>query len=209
VFGTDDRLCRFEQPAHSVVPYRGIGRKIIMKTETLTLVFAFALAFSGCSGGPASPTPPASTGPPSNTSPQSGVTDWSVTQRFGSLDGPDNCWVQAQRARWTPAVFPDLPMKVTRADGAIKVESGFFQVNYAGSFAGSDFSATGLIPLEGTGPISCPGGVVVQQLPGVSTLSGRFSADDRLLTATEMNTYPLASGGTVVYKWEWQASRRN
>ena len=101
----------------------------------------------------------------------------------------------------------DIPTKVTRADGSIKLNSGFFQVNYAGTFVGSDFSATGEIPLEGNAPVPCPGGTV-QQLPGVSSLSGRFSSDDRVLTATETNTYPLASGGTVVYKWEWQAARR-
>ena len=181
-----------------------------MKPETLTLVFAMALTAWGCSG--KSPTQPASTGSPSSSqsaSPaQPGVTDWSVTQRFGSVTGPENCWVQAQRARWSPAVFPDIPTKVTRADGSIKVTSGFFQVNYAGTFVGSDFSATGEIPLVGNAAVPCPG-ETVQQLPGVSTLSGRFSSDDRVFTATETNTYPLASGGTVVYKWEWQATRHN
>jgi hypothetical protein len=100
-------------------------------------------------------------------------------------------------------------MKVTRADGSIKLESSFFQVNYTGTFVGSEFSARGAIPLEGGGAHPCPDGTVVQQLPGVSTLSGNFSADDRLLTATEVNSYPLVSGETVTYKWEWQAARTN
>jgi hypothetical protein len=54
---------------------------------------------------------------------------------------------------------------------------------------------------------SCPDGTVVQQLPGASTLSGQFSADDRLLTAREVNSYRLVSGETVTYTWEWQATR--
>jgi len=181
-----------------------------MKAQTLTLTAALLL--SAC-GAPSSPTQPSSTSSPPPTpitSPaQSAVTTWSVTQRFGSVSGPDSCWVRAQRERWSPAVFPDVPMSVTRNDGSIKLDSGFFQVNYAGTFAGAEFSAKGELPLEGSGAHPCPGGIVVQQLPGVSTLSGRFSDEDRVLTATEVNTYPLASGGTVIYKWEWQATRRN
>ncbi|MEO5739209.1 MAG: hypothetical protein ABIS29_01260 [Vicinamibacterales bacterium] len=46
-------------------------------------------------------------------------------------------------------------------------------------------------------------------MPGASSLSGRFSADDRLLTATEVNSYRLTSGETVTYTWEWQATRQN
>jgi hypothetical protein len=188
-----------------------------MKAETLTLIVALALA--ACGGRPSSPTQPSSTSsspPPSVTSPtpatspaQVGVTDWSVTQRFGSVTGPDNCWVRTQRERWSPAVFPDLPMKVTRADGSIKLDSAFFQVNYTGTFVGSEFSAKGTIPLEGSRGFSCPDGTVVQQLPGVSSLSGHFSADDRLLTATEVNSYPLVSGETVTYRWDWQATQKN
>jgi hypothetical protein len=44
-------------------------------------------------------------------------------------------------------------------------------------------------------------------MPGVSVLSGRFSADDQLMTATEVNAYPLTSGEVVTYTWEWQAKR--
>src|SRR5687768_4092906 len=178
-----------------------------MKLEALTLTLTLAL--TAC-GGAASPTQPSSNPsplpPPTITSPQpepittpSAVTNWNLTQRFGSVTGPDNDWVRGQRQRWTGAVFPDLPMAVTRSDRVIHLDSGFFQVDYSGTFAGTEFSATGREPLEG-------GGV---QMPGASSLSGRFSADDRLLTATEVNTYRLVSGETVTYTWEWQATRRN
>jgi hypothetical protein len=43
----------------------------------------------------------------------------------------------------------------------------------------------------------------------VSTLSGRFSGDDQVLIAKEVNTYRLMSGEPVTYTWEWQATRRN
>jgi hypothetical protein len=48
-----------------------------------------------------------------------------------------------------------------------------------------------------------------QQRAGVSRVSGLFTADDQLLTATEVNSYLLNSGESVTYKWEWEATRRN
>lgn len=169
-----------------------------MKAEALTLTVALTL--TACGGGSSSPTQPSSPAPPPASSPApSVVTNWNVTQRFGSVTGPDNAWVRGQRQRLTGAIFPDLPMAITRSGGVINVDGAFFQVNYAGTFAGSDFSASGKEPLEGG----------EQQMPGVSTLSGRFSADDQQVTATEVNTYRLISGETVIYTWEWQATRRN
>jgi hypothetical protein len=168
-----------------------------MKIEALTLTVMLAL--TACGGGPSSPTQPSASPQPQPTTTASGVTNWNLTQRFGSVTGPDNDWVRGQRQRLTGAVFPDLPMAVTRAGGVIDLDSEFFQVDYTGTFAGSEFSASGREPLEAGGP----------QMPGASSLSGRFSADDRLLTATEVNTYRLTSGETVTYTWEWQATRRN
>jgi hypothetical protein len=99
-------------------------------------------------------------------------------------------------------------MAVTRSAGTIKLEGDFFQVNYAGTTSGSDFSATGAQPLEGGGR-PCQDGTSFQQAPGVSSLSGRFSADNQQLTATEVNSYRLTSGEPVTYTWDWQATRRN
>jgi hypothetical protein len=133
------------------------------------------------------------------------MTNWTVTQTFVSVTGPDNCWVREQRQRLTGAVFPDLPMAVTRSAGSIKLEGDFFQVNYAGTFTGSDFSATGG-PLSG-GARPCQDGTTFQQMAGTSNLTGRFSADDRSVTATEVNSYRLASGEPVTYTWAWQGKR--
>src|SRR4029078_1328533 len=102
------------------------------------------------------------------------------TQRFASVNGPDNCWVREQRQRLTGAVVPDLPMTVTRSAGAIRLDGSFFEVNYSGALNGSDFSASGG-PLSGGGK-PCQDGTSFQQLAGVSNLSGRFSADDRSMT---------------------------
>ena len=64
------------------------------------------------------------------------VTNWIVTQRFVSVSGPDNCWVREQRQRLTGVVFADLPMAVTRSNGAIRLDGSFFQVNYRGTLHG-------------------------------------------------------------------------
>jgi len=159
---------------------------------------ALALSLWAC-GASSSPTTP---------SPSIGTTEWLVTQRFVSVTGPDNCWVRQQRATWAPAVFPDLPMTVTRDARAITVKGDFFQVNYEGVVSGGVFSANGVIPLTGGAGLCRDGTGSFEQLPGVSRLSGQFSGDQSM-TATEVNTYALAAGGTVTYTWGWQATRRN
>ena len=77
--------------------------------------------------------------------------------------------------------------------GAISVEGEFFATNYAGTISGSEFSASGVRPLQGGGR-PCQDGTSFQQLAGVSNLSGRFAADDQSLTATEVNPCSLSVG---------------
>jgi hypothetical protein len=161
---------------------------------------AILLILTACGDGSPSPTQPSS---PTGAA----TTEWLVTQRFVSVSGPDNCWVREQRARWAPAIFPDLPMSVTRSGRSITVEGDFFQVNYAGSLSGREFSASGVRPLNGGGT-PCQDGTSFQQLPGTSALSGLFAADDQAMTATEVNSYRLTSGEPVIYTWDWQARRR-
>jgi hypothetical protein len=167
--------------------------------STLTL----ALSVMACGGGSSSPT-----APQLPASSASVVTNWVVTQTFMSVIGPDNCWVREQRSRWTGAVFPDIPMTITRSGGSIRLESGFFAVNYAGTVSGNDFSTSGGQPLEGGGR-PCQDGTSFQQMPGVSNLSGSISGGDQFLTATEVNSYRLTSGEPVTYTWDWRATRRN
>jgi hypothetical protein len=164
------------------------------------LGLAIALIFAGC-GGSSSPTSATATSVPT------GATNWLVTQRFISVSGPDNCWVREQRARWTGAVFPELPMVVTRTGTSIAVTGDFFQVNYAGMVNGNQLSTTGVEPLEG-GSGRCKDGASFPQMAGISRVSGTFS-QDQTLRATEVNTYPEASGASVTYTWDWQATRRN
>lgn len=160
---------------------------------------AIALIFPAWGCGSSSPTTPS---PAIVTA----VTEWTVTQRFVSVSGPDNCWVREQRQRLTGAVFSDLPMTVTRSAGTIRLDGSFFQVNYSGTMNGSEFAASGG-PLSGGGR-PCQDGTSFQQLAGVSNLSGRFSADDRSMTATEVNSYRLTTDEPVTYSWEWQAARK-
>lgn len=104
-------------------------------------------------------------------------------------------------------VFSNLQMIVTRADASVTFKSDFFQVNFAGTMSGSEFTADGERALPGGGN-GCQNGTSFPQLPGVSKLTGRFSSDT-VMTASEVNTYPLAAGGTVKYTCEWQATRVN
>ena len=135
------------------------------------------------------------------------VTNWIVTQRFVSVSGPDNCWVREQRQRLTGVVFADLPMAVTRSNGAIRLDGSFFQVNYRGTYTGTEVTASGVAPLEGGGR-RCQDGTSFTQMAGASALSGSFSADDQRATLTEVNSYRLTTGELVTYTWDWQATRR-
>jgi len=163
-----------------------------------------AMGLQACNkSSPTNPSPP----PVAPAPPATSVTNWNVTQRFVSVTGADNCWVREQWARWTGAVFPDLPMTVTRSGGSVNLDGEFFDVNYAGTSSGNDFTATGVRPLAGGGR-PCEDGTFFEQRPGVSNLTGRFSADNQELTATEVNSYVLTSGEPVTYVWAWQARRR-
>jgi hypothetical protein len=170
------------------------------KVHALGLLAALTLTACGTDSAPIQPSPPAAAPTPSPAA------EWTVTQRFVAVTGPDNCWVREQRARWTGAVFPDIPTSITRSGGAITLRSDFFEVNYTGTHNGVDFSATGG-PLEGGGR-PCQDGTLIQQRPGVSNLSGRFSADDQSMAGNEVNAYLLTSGEAVTYIWGWEARRR-
>ena len=193
-------VCRINPKVR--VPRQGnfgdMRRKDVLKRHHLAL--AIALTFAAC-GGSSSPTSATVIAVPA------GTTNWLVTQRFISVSGPDNCWVREQRARWTGAVFAELPMVVTRTGSSIAITGDFFQVNYVGTANGNAFATVGVAPLEGGGA-PCQDGASFTQMAGVSLVSGTFS-DDQTLRATEVNSYPLTSGGTVTYTWDWQATRRN
>ena len=173
-----------------------------MRAQILALTVVLTLSACGGDSSPITPSPP----PPPPA--PSAAANWTVTQTFVSVTGPDNCWIRGQRSRLTGAVFGNLPMTTTRANGVITVDGDFFQVNYTGTISGNEFSADGRQALTGGGTV-CPDGTSVQQGPGVSNLSGSFSADDQIITASEVNSYTLTSGEPVVYTWAWRATRRN
>jgi len=160
-----------------------------------------AAVFVTACGGSSSPTAASTVGSSSD------ITRWSGAQTFVSVTGPDNCWVREQRQRLTGSAWPDLPITITRSAGSIRVESEYWAVQYAGNATAREFSTRGDRPLEAGGR-PCQDGASFQQLPGVSVLSGQFSADDQLMTATEVNSYPLMSGEVVTYTWEWRAKRQ-
>src|SRR5688572_32247992 len=133
-----------------------------MKTRLCLLTVALSLAACGGSS-------PNALAPPTPT--PSSATNWVVTQRFGSVTGPDNCWVNEQRERWTPAVFSGLPMTVTRTQTSVTLKGDFFQVNFTGTMTGTDFTATGDRALDGGGGVCKNGEGPFPQLAGVSKLT--------------------------------------
>ena len=172
-----------------------------MRNPTGILIGVLIGAAAACGG--QSLSAPSSTLPTTTQTPSG---QWMVIQRFVDVSGPDNCWVREQRDRLSGAVFSDLPMSVTRANGSITLEGEFFQVNYSGTISGSDFVATGVKPLDGGGR-PCKDGTSFSQKPGVSNLTGHFAADDQSMTATELNSYQLTTGEPVTYTWAWTARR--
>jgi hypothetical protein len=185
------------------------GSQLRAKATAVPLVLLAVMLTVACGGG-TSPTPVTPTTPTTPTPPGGSAfsTNWLVTHRFESVTGPDNCWVRRQRDSLTGIVFTNLDMTVERPGGSIAIKSQWFE-EYVGTVNGSDFTAQQAKPLQGTAaPVVCPDGTTVSQLPGVSNLSGRFSGDDQLLTASEVNSYRLATGEPVIYTWEWRATRR-
>ena len=165
-------------------------RYILLATATLF--------FTACGGSssptPSTPTIPTPTATPPSPTGSSLTTNWTVTHRFVSVTGAENCWVQRQRGSLTGVVFPDLEMSVTRSSGAITIQSPWFET-YTGTTTGEEFTARQSRPLEG-GSANCSGTTIIQQ-PGVSTLSGRVASDEQTLSGTESNVYPLNTGETV------------
>jgi hypothetical protein len=190
-------------------PLTRFGGQSRVKAASVGVVVVLAATLTIACGGGTSPTPGTPTAPttPTPLGGSSSATNWMLTQRFVSVTGPDNCWVRQQRESLTGVGFSDLDMTVERSGGSITLKSQWF-VEYVGTMNGSEFTTQQVKPLEGSGGRLCPDGMNVQQLPGVSNLSGRFSSDDQLLTASEVNSYRLATGEPVIYTWEWRATRR-
>src|SRR5262245_56765533 len=146
----------------------------------LACLLMIGVSACGSTTGPSDVTPlPTDAPSATSTTPASNTTNWNITQTFASVEGPDNCWVRFQRARLTGAVFPNLDTVITRTDGAIRFDSQWFQVNYAGTYSGLEFTATGVAPL--TGSVRGCDGMSFEQLPGTSNLTGQFTDTDQSL----------------------------
>ncbi len=182
-------------------PEKGHAMRLILITTT-------ALILTACGGGSSSSSQSTPTAPTtSNAPPASPTTNWTVMHRFVSVTGADNCWVRLQRDRLTGVVFSDLDMTVARTGSSITIDSPWF-IWYTGTISGVDFTARQGPPLAGSSSQTDCNGTPIFQLSGVSNLSGRFAPDDQTLAGTESNVYPLNTGETVTYTWDWQARRR-
>ena len=176
-------------------------RYILLATATLFL--------TACGGGPSSPTPSTPTTPtptaPAPTAPSptgsSPTTNWTVTHRFVSVTGAENCWVQRQRASLTGVVFPDLEMTVTRSSGAITIQSPWFVDIHRHDDGGRVHGAADVTLLkeedcrlqrDDDHPASRRLRLFQDVLPRMS----------RLCRGPSLNVYPLNTGETVTYQLE-------
>jgi hypothetical protein len=170
------------------------------------LAAALILSACGDSSTPVAPseipTPVAPSGIPGES--------WSFTVHFVSVTGPDSCLVKERSVELTGTTFSDVPTKIIRSGSSFTISSAFFSdfygVSFAGTVAGSDFTATGALP---SGELTCQDGTVFQQQAGTARVTGSFSTDGRQLTATDVHVYPLVSGGEMHYTWTWMGTRRD
>ena len=132
-------------------PLSRFGGQSRLKAALVGVVVLAATLTVACGGG-TSPTPGTPTAPTTPTQPggSSSGTSWTLTQRFASVTGPDNCWVRKQRESLTGVGFSGLDMTVERSSGSITLKSQWF-VEYVGTMNGSEFTAQQVKPLEGSG----------------------------------------------------------
>jgi hypothetical protein len=119
--------------------------------------------------------------------------------------------VKERSVELTGTTFSDVPTTINRSGSSLTISSGLFSsfyglVSFAGTVAGSDFTATAALP---SGGLTCQDGTVFQQQAGTARATGSFSTDGRQLTATDVHVYPLVSGGEMHYTWTWMGTRRD
>jgi len=170
------------------------------------------ISASACSGGnsTAIPTAPTSSVAPAPVPAQIAGERWSLTVVFKSVSGsPAACvakyseylglsydWLMAiQRSGESMALIYDVD----------NVAEGLTQ--YAATAVGKEFTATRATG-NGNLRIFCSGGQTFDARSEPSQVSGRFSDDGRVLTATELGSIRLMSGETFIFRSDWTASRQ-
>ena len=172
-----------------------------MKFLAAVAALVFALLVASCEDrSPALSTAP--TEIPSVSPPVAAGESWNLTSSFTSITGPVVCW--APRTDIGTSAHTPFMGIIRSADSIhLRVGYGWYDPDtYVGTVAGQDFKAIGP---SFDGYHAC--GPAQHHWRIEQHLSGRFSADGRSLTATEVWLYKLRDGGEVTYYIDWKATR--
>ena len=181
-----------------------------MRTFAGMLALVLAQSVAGCGNNlPELPTAPTSTPvvavpvPPPAPSPDR----WNLTTTVLSVTGPGLCV-----ANPTALIgFSRQWLMETRRSGESSIRLFIADVQDPGDyyeFVGTvvaDEVAAALPPATGT---TLCGGVPVP-FSAEERVSGRFSADGATFTGEESDTYRLASGEVITYRYTWRAQRQS
>jgi hypothetical protein len=166
--------------------------------RAFVLVLALCLSVSACqdtlSGPPPGPVPV-----DPDPTPRPTTEGWALKTTLLSVTGPDLC-------SWSSSVgrSADWSLLVKRADSEVAFLYGVptDEVLYAGSLFSNEFSASSTGSVASAS--SC-GGRRVEYVAD-SRVSGRFAADGRTLTGSEVWSYRFTSGETVELRFGWSAT---
>ena len=98
-------------------------------------------------------------------------------------------------------------MTVTRSNGAITLDSPWFVI-YTGTTTGKSSPRGNVTLLKDQQQLLIAAGRGLSSKPA-SPIFRTFASDDQTMSGTELNVYPLNTGETLTYNWNWQAIRRN
>ncbi len=173
------------------------------------IVLVFAQGLAGCdSRSPVPPTALISTPSPTDHSPTPGTVGgegWNLTTRFTSVTGPGMCVSGSYK---NIGQSRDWLMTIQRSGESIDLATSAVSdptevYAFAGTEVADELSATSAIY---PGATLCGGSRFDYRADW--RVSGRFSPDGHALTAEEVDSYQLTSGETLVFRYEWSASRQ-
>ena len=125
--------------------------------------------------------------------------DWSGT----SVTGANNCFKEeAQQTIHDEGGIAD-DLEITIAGSSIDLYWVPGDILYSGTLQGTDFEATAG---EADGSYRCRDGTVLFYHLHVG-VDGRFTDDQRNLSAREVWRYELEVGGAIAYNYDWIARR--
>jgi hypothetical protein len=180
-----------------------------MLIRSTIVACALALLSVGCTGSPSAPTATLSPAVPAPAPTPGSGERWNLTVVFGAVTGGPAACVSSY-TKYLGLSY-DWLLEIQRSGQSMiliydvsNVAEGLTQ--YAGTAVGDQFTAARATG-NGNLRLFCSGGQAFDARSD-SQVSGRFSADGRTLTATEVGSLRLASGETLTFRSDWTASRQ-